>query len=84
MGPNRTDWPDAALTNSRELHNLLRIDDRQWHQLKSNRDRRAAELLSAALVQLLGDGESNDVEALTQQALGWIKGDLKDPGCPHR
>lgn len=84
MVTRQSDWPEQALTNSQELHDLLRIDDRQWHRLKSDRDRRAAELLSAALVQLLGDGENSDIEALTQQALGWIRGDLKDPGCPHR
>ena len=83
MGSNRREWPDQALINSQKLHGLLRIDERNWHRLKGNRNRRAAELLSAALVQLLGDGDVDDVEALTQQALGWIKGELKDPGCPH-
>ena len=76
-------WPDSAKAKAEELHQLLRISDRDWHQLKSNRKRRSAELLAAALVQLLRQGDSTDVEQLTQQALGWIKGDLKDPGCPR-
>ena len=84
MVSNGQQWPEQALENSRDLHGLLRIDDRQWHQLKGNRKRRTAELLSAALVQLLGEGGNDDVEALTEQALGWIRGELKDPGCPHR
>ena len=84
MVSNGQQWPEQALENSRDLHGLLRIDDRQWHQLKGNRKRRTAELLSAALVQLLGEGGNEDVEALTEQALGWIRGELKDPGCPHR
>ena len=84
MVSNGQQWPEQALENSRDLHGLLRIDDRQWHQLKGNRKRRSAELLSAALVQLLGEGGNEDVEALTEQALGWIRGELKDPGCPHR
>lgn len=84
MVSNGQQWPEQALENSRDLHGLLRIDDRQWHQLKGNRKRRTAELLSAALVQLLGEGGNKDVEALTEQALGWIRGELKDPGCPHR
>jgi hypothetical protein len=37
-------------------------------------------LLAAAMVQLLRQGNSSDV---TQQALGWFKGELKDPGCPR-
>ena len=76
-------WPDSATAKAEALHQLLRIGDRDWHQLKSNRQRRGAELLAAALVQLLRQGDNNDVEALTRQALGWIKGDLKDPGCPR-
>ena len=78
-----TPWPDSAKAKAEELHQLLRIGDREWHQLKSNRQRRGAELLAAALVQLLRQGDNNDVEELTQQALGWIKGELKDPGCPR-
>ena len=83
MDPNRSAWPDQALVSSRTLHAMLRIDDRHWHRLKSNRDRRCAELLSAALVQLLGEGDRADVQALTEQALGWINGALNDPGCPR-
>ena len=83
MTPPTTPWPDSAKAKAEELHQLLRIGDRDWHQLKSNRKRRSAELLAAALVQLLRQGDSTDVEQLTQQALGWIKGELKDPGCPH-
>jgi len=78
-----TPWPDSAIAKAEELHQLLRIGDRDWHQLKSNRQRRGAELLSAAMVQLLRQGDSNDVAELTQQALGWFKGELKDPGCPR-
>ena len=76
-------WPDSAKAKAEELHHLLRIGDRDWHQLKSNRRRRGAELLAAAMVQLLSQGDSSDVESLTQQALGWFKGELKDPGCPR-
>ena len=76
-------WPDTATAKAEELHQLLSIGDREWHQLKSNRQRRGAELLAAALVQLLRQGDNSDVENLTQQALGWIKGELKDPGCPR-
>ena len=76
-------WPDTATAKAEELHQLLSISDREWHQLKSNRQRRGAELLTAALVQLLRQGDNSDVENLTQQALGWIKGELKDPGCPR-
>ena len=83
MDRHQSDWPEQALTSSRELHAMLSIDDRSWHRLKSRWDRRGAELLGAALVKLHSDGERDDVKALTEQALGWISGELKDPGCPH-
>ena len=76
-------WPEQTQAKSAELHSLLKIGDRDWHRLKSQPNRRAAELLSAALVQLTQEGSPEDVAALTNQALGWIKGDLKDPGCPR-
>lgn len=76
-------WPDSATAKAEELHQLLLIGDRDWHQLKSNQKRRGAELLAAALVQLLRQGDNRDVEDLTQQALGWVTGELKDPGCPR-
>jgi len=66
-----------------DLHALLTISNKDWHQVKSQSDRRAGELLAAALVQLISGGERSDVAALTDQALGWIRGELKDPGCPH-
>ena len=77
-------WPEGSLEKSRELHANLSIGDRQWHQLKSRRDRRAAELLSAALTRLVANGPDPEVEQLTEQALGWLRGELRDPGCPHR
>ena len=83
MTARPTEWPEESQGLSRDLHQSLRIGDRQWHQLKSNRDRRAAELLAAALTQLISNGAVTEVEQLTRQALGWIGGDLKDPGCPR-
>ncbi len=77
-------WPEGSLEKSRDLHADLSIGDRQWHQLKTRRDRRAAELLSAALARLVNNGPDPEVEQLTAQALGWLRGELKDPGCPHR
>lgn len=66
-------WPDGAVEQAKALHQSLTIGDREWHKLKSNADRRGAELLAAALTQLLQDGEKRDVEAMTEQALGWIR-----------
>ena len=76
-------WPEHSIEQALTLHQSLSISDREWHRLKADADRRGAELLSAALAQLLQNGRNDDVEALTKQALGWIRGELKDPGCPR-
>ena len=83
MAKPGSSWPEEAQTKATELHSLLTINDRDWHRLKSQANRRAAESLTAALVQLIQEGEPEDVAALTHQALGWINGELKDPGCPR-
>jgi len=43
------------------------------------RQRRAAEQLASALVQLLNGG---DATPMVEQGLGWLRGELRDPGCP--
>lgn len=87
----RQHWPANATAQAEALHRLLTIDDRQWHALKGQPCRRAAEQLAGALVQLLaGAGPTADLSsdgrqraiALTRSALGWLEGDLRDPGCP--
>ena len=87
-------WPDQALHQAVALQRSLSIGDRDWHALKRQRPRRAAEQISAALVQLLsGDDPSSAAPteareqaiALLEHSLGWLKAELSDPGCPsHR
>jgi hypothetical protein len=66
------------------LQRQLAISERDWHRLKSNRHRRAAEQLSAALLLLLRSGAQadGDVVALLESAQRWIKREQRDPGCP--
>jgi hypothetical protein len=77
-------WPEAAPELAQDLHQCLSLGDRDWHRLKTDADRRSAELMAAALSQLIQGGERQDIEELTEQALRWIRRELKDPGCPHR
>lgn len=66
-------WPEQTQAKSAELHSLLKIGDRDWHRLKSQSNRRAAELLAAALVQLTQEGSPEDVAALTNKRLDGSK-----------
>lgn len=84
-------WPPEALDLAQRLQRSLSIDDRQWHRLKGQRARRAAEQLSAALVQLLAADDPRSAAptrarqeaiALADHALGWLRAEVSDPGCP--
>tara|TARA_Y100001968_G_scaffold263706_1_gene252349 strand:- start:191 stop:445 length:255 start_codon:yes stop_codon:yes gene_type:complete len=79
--PSRS-WADNVQCRTRELHCLLKIGDRDWHKVKGQPKRRAAELISAALVLLLNDGKITDVTDLIEQSLKWLRGEIRDPGCP--
>lgn len=91
--PTHQRWPEQALPLAAELQRSLSINDRQWHALKGQRQRRAAEQISSALVLLLRQSEptalsgtamgtGQEAIALLEHALGWLKGEIRDPGCP--
>ena len=74
----------AALPLARALLDALRINERQWHVLKGSRRHRAAEQVAAGLNQLLHHQDQAAMASL-QTALDWLRGELRDPGCPdHR
>ena len=75
---------EDQLQLAESLQRQLAISDRDWHRLKSDRHRRAAEQLSAALLLLLRSGAQadGDVVALLESAQRWIKREQRDPGCP--
>lgn len=71
----------SALPLARALLDALRIDERQWHDLKGSRRHRAAEQVAAGLNQLLNHQDQAAMASL-QAAVDWLRGDLRDPGCP--
>lgn len=83
MLKSNSKWPNSAKELAIELHSKLKLDDKNWHHLKDNSDRRAAELLSSAIVQLLSEGSPEDIEDLLNQSIKWIKREVKAPGCPQ-
>jgi hypothetical protein len=91
-GDSDRGWPAGAAAQAVALQRLLAIGDREWHALKRQRPRRAAEQLAAALVQLLEGDDPRRSQAgaaraqaiaLVEHALGWLKAELSDPGCPQ-
>ena len=75
-------WPLKAKEAAIELHSQLKLDNNNWHQLKGDSERRAAELLSGAMIQLISGGNQSEVIELLNQSLKWVKKEIKDPGCP--
>jgi hypothetical protein len=85
-------WPAGAREAAEALQRQLSIGDRDWHALKAQPRRRAAEQLAAALVQLLatdvdagpgGGAGADDALALIDSAEAWLRGSQRDPGCPR-
>ena len=71
----------SAIPLARALLDALRINESQWHALKGSRRHRAAEQVAAGLNQLLNHQDQEAIASF-QTALGWLHGDLRDPGCP--
>ena len=82
MTTTKSKWPDNSKELAIQLHSKLRLNNENWHKLKRNSDRRAAELLSSAIVQLLSEGKPSDIEALLNQSIRWIKKEIEAPSCP--
>lgn len=85
-------WPEGALETAVALQRQLAIAERDWHALKSQRARRGAEQVAAALVQLLASDQpaSRDNTAARTRALEllehaqlWLRAEISDPGCGH-
>ena len=76
---------------SKELNDLIRalnqklmINHTNWHKLKGNKNRRAAELISSALSQLIVGENENEAILYLEESLKWMKGEIKDKPCPHK
>jgi hypothetical protein len=88
--PSRS-WPESCQDQALALQQLLAISDRDWHALKAQRSRRAAEQLAAALVLLISGDDPGSTQPsparvqaieLVEHALRWLKAEVSDPGCP--
>jgi hypothetical protein len=79
MSPNPADLTTLELAQA--LAERLRIDETNWHQLKSNRRARAKEQAAVALVFLLKDN-SDEALARFSQAVGWLDKSISAPPCP--
>ena len=66
------------------LNNKLKIDHIDWHQLKGKKINRSAELISAALCQLLISKNEKDAINYLEESIKWLKGINVDKPCPSK
>ena len=64
------------------LNNKLKIDHLNWHRLKGKKINRSAELISAALCQLLISGNEKDAINYLEESIKWLKDINIDKPCP--
>tara|TARA_B100001029_G_scaffold127874_1_gene106889 strand:- start:241 stop:498 length:258 start_codon:yes stop_codon:yes gene_type:complete len=78
---NKSIWSEKAKSIAKELHDEISLDNYNWHQFRSNKQRRSAELITSAISQLINGGDEVEIETLLKQAILWIREDVKDKGC---
>ena len=78
---NKYIWSEKAKSLTKELHNELSLDNNNWHEFRGNKQRRSAELIISAISQLINDGDEIEIENLLNQAILWIREEIKDKGC---
>ncbi|MDC3171182.1 DUF6439 family protein [Prochlorococcus sp. AH-716-E13] len=67
-----------------KLNNKLKIDHLDWHKLKGKKINRSAELISAALCQLLISENEEDTINYLEESIKWLKGTNVDKPCPSK
>ena len=77
-------WPIEIHKYVKDLNEKLKIDHNNWHKYKSNKNIRAAELISSALCQLIIGENENDAVAYLEESIKWLKGINVDTPCPDR
>ena len=78
---NKHIWPEKVHGLAKELHNEISLNNYNWHKFRGNKQRRSAELIISAISQLINGGDDSEIEDLLNQAILWLKEEIKDPGC---
>ena len=69
---------------AQKLNNKLKIDHLDWHKLKGKKLNRSAELISAALCQLLISENEKDTINYLEESIKWLKDINVDQPCPSK
>ena len=75
---------DEIIQLAQKLNDKLKIDHNNWHKLKGKKVNRSAELISAALCQLLISCNEKDAINYLEESIKWLKGINVDKPCPSK
>ncbi len=77
-------WDEDIIQLSQRLNDKLKINHIDWHKLKGKKINRSAELISAALCQLIISENEKDTIKYLEESIKWLKGINEDKPCPSK
>tara|TARA_Y100000991_G_scaffold74809_1_gene56332 strand:+ start:709 stop:963 length:255 start_codon:yes stop_codon:yes gene_type:complete len=77
-------WDEGTIQLAQKLNDKLKIDHNDWHKLKGEKINRSAELISAALCQLLISNNEKDTINYLEESIKWLKGINTNKPCPSK
>ncbi len=77
-------WENDIIELVQKLNDKLRIDHNNWHNLKGNKYKRSAELISAGLCQLIISNNEKEAIDYMEESIKWLKEINVDNPCPSR
>lgn len=75
---------DYIIQLAQKLNDKLKIDHLDWHKNKGKKINRSAQLISAALCQLLISKNEKDAITYLEESIKWLKGINVDKPCPSK
>ena len=77
-------YNEDTILLAQKLNDKLKINHVEWHKLKGKKINRSAELISAALCQLLISKNEKDAINYLEESIKWLKGINVDKPCPSK
>jgi hypothetical protein len=79
-----TYWDKETIKLVQSLNGKLKIDHLNWHKDKGNKYKRSAELISAALCQLIISCNHKETVEYMEESIKWLKEINVDHPCPSK
>ena len=77
-------WDKDTIKLIQSLNDKLTIDNKNWHKHKGNKYKRAAELLSAGLCQLIISCNEQETIQYVEESIKWLNEINVDQPCPSK